>query len=938
MIPNSQPILDYWFPAGGEPPLGFTIETSEPIQILPDWLKLKMIRSFVDRLVDAALHELTPEQIILFVQNFGTPVNSMSKLLALLDLAVVEQIENVKGAILNNAYLAQLIEVQQTRGAKNGHIAVQALELSIDIIPDHPKREIDICQTINIANDTSIVPINPSQTKEIEEVLDIILQNKTVSKTLLSRFRRLIQQIIVSGSEAGNQKQQIFVTKVLQYLNRNAKSPQFFYNMAENSNVCSLFRSLFNVVQEKSSNFKYLVSIIDHAMQNVNAKNCPILHQLLNNKQKSYNKKASENKQLETQDLITVLDTSTSTDLENKGNHLLNELVKTNSKPANLADIIITTLKSSGTAKLQELLPMKNDRIGLLIDWLADLDSELVVSTRQNQLDLLFNSSLPPFRYYLLSLLSHQASWSTLYNTLIKLLSEFNPEYDPTSVLNFVAALIRNPKLSQGRDKGTPKHNNIEYVVEMNEKQVIVFSDYILSENNMDMDKLSSRVQLLLCCVASEELQLNKLVSYIRGCKRTGDVMKKQFLQQLYLNIPPMKFTVLNLNDIYLANAKDLSGCEMDKVANYTLTAISSLSVTRDFQAMSQNMELLLRKLAASHPSLLLRQISMLASLLQGRAHMDLYVLRTSHHIPLFNQVFGILEILQPLIFDEAYKDSLQRTLKCYFLLFQNHGSTKDTFNLMYRFMEFVIAYVQRDAANALQFIEPYVELIEDLAFDNRVIAPLQHLVQGVTILKRSRNPRQKKEITSDGTGSIKPEEPQTANQIIKYVDTDSTGAAAVILGPYVRNLPQNLVKLLHEVQKRTGDEVLSPLQELEIVTAKRQLELKSIFDRLLTLISSSILDIRTSAYILLIRYLKSNPGNASTNSNTLVAYVQCLRDEDSAIVVSALEYLTEMVICLQEYASEILMCTFEMGIRSKFNTFEHIRKCVLALKTQHAC
>lgn len=139
VIPGAETILDYWFPPNTPPPQAYNIETSEPIQILPDWLKLKMIRSNVDRLVDAALQELTPDQIVLFVQNFGTSVNSMSKLLALLDRAVIEQCETVNAAILNKPYLAQLIEIQQARGAKNGHISVQALDLHEAVPQETPK-------------------------------------------------------------------------------------------------------------------------------------------------------------------------------------------------------------------------------------------------------------------------------------------------------------------------------------------------------------------------------------------------------------------------------------------------------------------------------------------------------------------------------------------------------------------------------------------------------------------------------------------------------------------------------------------------------------------------------------------------------------------------------------------------------------------------------
>ncbi len=61
--------------------------TKEEAVLIPDWLKLKMIRSDSPVLVDTALRELEPQQLVLFIQSFGIPVASMSKLLGVLDAA-----------------------------------------------------------------------------------------------------------------------------------------------------------------------------------------------------------------------------------------------------------------------------------------------------------------------------------------------------------------------------------------------------------------------------------------------------------------------------------------------------------------------------------------------------------------------------------------------------------------------------------------------------------------------------------------------------------------------------------------------------------------------------------------------------------------------------------------------------------------------------------
>lgn len=920
MIPNCDPILDYWFPMGGPHLEATSLESSESIEIFPHWLKLKMIHSTVDRLVDAALQNLTPEQIIQFIQSFGLPVGTVSKLFGLLDRAVIEQTEIMKAYIQKNeTQLTQIIEIHQSRGAKNGHIALQSLQTNFEIKSDRSKTNIECVTSFDLI-DENIVPTNLSQTKEIEEILDLILHNPKISTQNLSRFRRLIQQMLTTDHLQHQSKQQQYtISKIIQHLNRIGKSQQgitFYQNMIENDKVCLFFRILFESVIDKSSNYNYLASIIDNCIQMMSTDKCPTIFQVLFNKRKIFVKTTTNSRKMAKNDLIQIIQSTPIMELQDKGKQILSELAKNRIETETATDVIGMALRSSNNSSIikienGERNVLSFDKIGLLIDWLSELDSELVISTRNGQLDILFNQNLPQFRYYLLSLLSHQASWSTLNNAITELLSTYNPNFDSTSVLHFVSALIGNPRMWQGRDKGVPKHNNVEFILCLDDDQVHTFIDYILCENAIDSKQLSERVEMFLQCLPMHRRNLNAICDYVRHQNVFNENIKRNFLQELYSNIPPMKFKVFNLDYVYLSNASSLTNCEIDRIANNILTAISSLSNARDYQSMSFNFELLIRKMTASHPMLVLRQIPMLASLLQGRAHMDLHVLRNNYHIPLFIQIFGILELLQDYIFDAIYQVPLHEMLGCYFILFQNHGATKDTFNLMYRVMEFLQLYMKTNPLNALKFLEQHIDLIEDLAAENRIIVPLQQLVQGLSLLKYK----------------------QTSTN-----DTNITNVSTVILTPYMKTLNQNLTKLIAEIQKRTGDEVLAPLQELENVTTKRQVPLESIFERLLKLLSSSSQNIRYSAYALLIRHLKSNPGNSEINASTLDTYIQCLREQDTGIALTALEFLTKMTINLQEYATEILQNVFELGIKSKINTFEHIKRCVLALKTQHGC
>ena len=68
-------LLSIWNPArSGDMPHAFMVDGNErEVDLAPDWLKLKMIRSEVPPLVDAALVELDPQKLVLFIQSFGIP-------------------------------------------------------------------------------------------------------------------------------------------------------------------------------------------------------------------------------------------------------------------------------------------------------------------------------------------------------------------------------------------------------------------------------------------------------------------------------------------------------------------------------------------------------------------------------------------------------------------------------------------------------------------------------------------------------------------------------------------------------------------------------------------------------------------------------------------------------------------------------------------------
>lgn len=138
-------LLNSWFPENMEHPRAYSPDTSETTSYLPDWMKLRMIRSNVARLVDAAIEKLEPPKLVLFIQSFGIPTSSISKLLHTLDKATILDPKLVVDSVLDKTYMIQLVEVQNKRGASGGETFVKAIEMQMPVVQDMEiKVDVDI--------------------------------------------------------------------------------------------------------------------------------------------------------------------------------------------------------------------------------------------------------------------------------------------------------------------------------------------------------------------------------------------------------------------------------------------------------------------------------------------------------------------------------------------------------------------------------------------------------------------------------------------------------------------------------------------------------------------------------------------------------------------------------------------------------------------------
>ena len=338
-------------------------------------------------------------------------------------------------------------------------------------------------------------------------------------------------------------------------------------NIVQNANTCTFFRSL-NLFSLKKGEHQAQIQILEdfieqftHSPQNnyiilqilVNQRKMlmQLSHQRVEKNTLSFEKEYNFHNQLVQLMHLPIYD------IEKSCKKLLNAKMN----PGKICLMI-----ESFTA----LLASKSENTynkGVLVDWLVDSDSELV-SNQNSQMALLFGKSIHIFRPFLLSLLIHQTNWGTIQDAIEKLLNYSNSNiYDPTSVLDFVDAIIRNPKLWQGRDKSISKHEQPEHVLHLNPDQIRTFIDYILKEDKNRLlessnvqSKLGSRVTLMLQCIEPKQMCLKSIIQHVQNQTAVEAIeIQNSLLIQLYINIPPMKFMVNDLPNVYNANLKHSS-------------------------------------------------------------------------------------------------------------------------------------------------------------------------------------------------------------------------------------------------------------------------------------------------------------------------------------------------------------------------------------------
>ena len=592
-------LLEMWFPPGGDLPRAYLMDTSEEALLIQDWLKLKMIRSCIPVLVDSALRDLEPQQLVLFIQSFGIPVESMTKLLHTLDTAVTQDLEAVSESVLDKAYMGQLVAVQHNRGAQGGWVFARALDLDLSLAIN----QVSLPEVTNILPELVIPPrptalIPPAHVKtSLLQILEVGPQEPGMTtKERQDSFRTLQKFLAEEISDWKPASPAPMLEATLAALQSILQTPHLATPflaalLSKTPFSVGLLRLMTSGLRAErfrgSDQLRALLGVCRTLLTLLEQENPrkPLVALI-----KSFVKEVEPVQEIETsfQEL----------DLAGQG---AEEQVKLMAQEAlGRGDTRDLVQRISGL-----LLQSHTGATGLLVDWLELLDPTIISSCPELQMKLVFGQSLRRLkggedarkgdkcRPYLLSLLTHQASYSVLRSTVASLLARPDPDLAPGSVLDFLSACVHIPRLWQGRDQRPPKHDRPEDVLALEAGELVSLTELVIKEATESgagaEDTVRARLELMLRCLASDEKiarVVGHLVSLLSRPASSESRLRtvRLVLVELYHRIPGCFNSLLSYPDLELVTSVSLatSGPQSQSVLDtFTHTLLSALAATQ---------------------------------------------------------------------------------------------------------------------------------------------------------------------------------------------------------------------------------------------------------------------------------------------------------------------------------------------------------------------
>ncbi|WAQ97691.1 INT1-like protein [Mya arenaria] len=612
-----------------------------------------------------ALQDLEPSQLLVFVQSFGIPVFSMTRLLQCLDAAVTADPTSLKPYVMDPSYMTQLMEVQHRRGARGGQTFYTMLTggKMLENPPDTEEMDVspgqDSVWSAQAPSEAATEAIPPSH------VVNMLLQSVLKGSGGVANVAKGLYEILSGGS-----------------------GPDFVRAIQSSPKACLLLRLI--LARKNAAGLDCVSTIMEKLSQCCRGDATPLAMLV-----RGFNKASK------------VKAHTAVTSKNGKG------------------PLARSPEKFMTAALFVDWLELVEPEV---VRSAPDLETRLLFCRQGVETGEGVGARHHSNQPYLLALLTHQCSWATLHRCVTSLLHQPEKRFDPVSVLDFLWACIHVPKLWQGRERRTPKNVDIEDVLGLTGPQLVVLVHYIieeannllgainhkLSSTNQNLDKLEAnempatlrnRMPLLKACVCDQEEKVKAVVDFLeKKIKDNSDCagLYGGLLRELYLQYPYLLAWISDTSNLTAQPTISNAHTQMDLISHRLLTGLYQPGGST---SKIEDVNIACRKLASHHPTLMLRQLPAIVGLLKGKTGFTFTEFRQRNLLLLYEHVLGILELLVPAVFEHKL---LNTVLDEYFSFLQAYGqlTLRKLVGLISRLVQFLNQYVGHRPVQATALLQ----------------------------------------------------------------------------------------------------------------------------------------------------------------------------------------------------------------------------------------
>lgn len=384
----------------------------------------------------------------------------------------------------------------------------------------------------------------------------------------------------------------------------------------------------------------------------------------------------------------------------------------------------------------------------------------------------------------------------------------------------------------------------------------------------------------------------------------------------LYLKLPNVFDTATNINHSSLLHSISQQSTQADIVTHRVLSSMMEGGRLADLDLTNCNV--VARKVASQHPHILLRQLPLLVTMLQGKLQMSYLELRNNNVLSLFNHLLNLLDLLRPHLFDPSHHTYLTAILNVYLKLILNHGlHNKVLGGLINKFFDLLTHFSKHQPIRAHHLLRPHQAFFENLGHSY----PHMHSITTILTILNYNSNRLTTHLADEG--KVEDDEGMSApGGFVKCgIERKPEGFRALnnYETPSIWPAPQCL--MLQKKMMDGGDlsEVVRELDEC----SKFKIEILQLFvGNIEDLMTSKQHYVREVAHNLAMRLVRFNPSFATRFVKCMHA---CLISSDQHVQGKALSNLKEFSCFAREHAPSLLRTAFRAALSSQCDVGAHI-------------